>query len=200
MNTDQQALLDVWFGDPAPDHVIASRQSALWWRKDAGTDAMLARRFGALVEQAARGRLNHWSATPLGTLALVLLTDQLPRNLYRGQARAFATDDFARALTRQALLSGADRQLRPIHRVFLYMPLEHSESLADQDAAVQHFQALANHQPAATRDPFDNFVSFAEAHRDVIRRFGRFPHRNAALGRPNTPAERDYLATPGTGF
>lgn len=201
MHTDQQAVIDFWFdaGD-RPDHVIASRQAGLWWRHDPDNDARIGRRFGALVEQAARGRLNAWATTPSGVLALLLLTDQFRRNLYRGQAQAFAMDDLARGLTRQLLRVGGDRGLRPIHRVFVYLPLEHSESLADQDDAVALFTTLAASVPAEAGAAFAQYVDFARAHRDVIARYGRFPHRNAALGRINTPAERDYLATPGAGF
>lgn len=201
MSRAQQAILDFWFGDSAAtDAEIAERQSGLWWGKSAQVDARIRRDFGPLVEAAARGQLNHWSSTEPGLLALLLLTDQFRRNLYRDQAEAYALDELARGLTRQCLQRGGDRQLRPVQRVFVYLPLEHSESLMDQDMSVRVFSALVDQVPADQRAAFENFLGFARAHRDVIARYGRFPHRNAALGRADTAAERVYLADPDAGF
>ena len=196
-----QAILAFWFGDPAGDDAaIANRQGSLWWGKSAEVDASIRRRFGVLVEAAARGALNHWSGTDTGLLALLILTDQFRRNLYRNSAQAFALDDFARGLTRQCLRRGGDGRLRPIHRVFIYMPLEHSESLADQNDAVALYRQLVTSVPESQRDAFERFAGFAEAHREVIAAYGRFPHRNRVLGRENTAAERRYLARPDAGF
>ena len=201
MSQVQQAILDFWFGDAAAsDADIAQRQGDLWWGKSAAIDATIGRDFGPLVEAAASGQLNHWTSTEPGMLALLLLTDQFRRNLYRDQADAFALDELARGLTRQCLRRGGDRRLRPVQRVFVYLPLEHSESLVDQDASVRLFAALVDDVPADQQGPFEYFLKFAHAHRDVIARYGRFPHRNTALGRVSTAAERVYLADPNAGF
>mgnify|MGYP001949856778 CR=1 FL=1 len=144
--------------------------------------------------------MNAWAQTDQGLLALLILTDQFRRNLYRGSGESFAMDDFARGLCRQALRRGAERRLRPIHRVMLYLPLEHSESLSDQDDSVRCFQRLATEVPTEQHEVFEGYLDYARSHREVIAEFGRFPHRNTALGRPSTPAERIYLEQPGAGF
>ncbi len=163
-----------------------------WWDKDDAFDAEVTRRFGAVHAQAAAGKLADWERTPEGALALILCLDQFPRNMYRGTPRAFATDDKARAAAETAIGRGHDLTFEDIdHRLFYYLPLEHSERIEDQDRCV----ALVRE-----RCPGSNYVKFALAHRDVIRRFGRFPHRNAILGRRNTPEEEEYLAEPGAGF
>lgn len=169
----------------APADVVA------FWR-DAGPDRWFAKddafdqRFHALClplhEAAARGALDSWRATPEGALALVLLLDQFPRNCFRGTARMFATDAAARAVASEAIEAGHDRAVEPALRVFFYLPFEHSESLEDQERSV----ALMAPLDAQSR-------SFAEVHRDIIRRFGRFPHRNALLGRATTPEEQRFL-------
>lgn len=196
-----EAVLAFWFGDAAADDAaIANRQASLWWGKSSTADATIRREFGVLVEAAARGSLNHWAATDTGLLALMLLIDQFRRNLYRDSAEAFALDDVARGLTRQSLRRGGDQRLRPIHRVFVYLPLEHSESLADQEDAVALYRRLATGVPPEQRKPFDGFVDFALAHHELIAAYGRFPHRNRALGRVSSAAEQQYLARPGAGF
>ena len=151
--------------------------------------------FLALVDEAAAGRLDDWADRPEGLLALIVLLDQFPRNLFRNAPRAFATDAQALALAQQALAQGVDAQLMPVARAFIYLPFEHSEDLAMQDRAVALFSALAQHGEA-----FASYLDYAERHRDVIRRFGRFPHRNAILGRASTPEEIAFLARPGAGF
>jgi len=143
---------------------------------------------------ALDGHLDGWADGDPGLLALVLLLDQFTRNIHRGSAQAFAGDPAALALARHAVAAGRHQRLPLIHRVFLYLPLEHSEKLADQDRCVALFRALGEDSahPLVTE-----FTRYAKAHRDVIARFGRFPHRNAALGRPSTPAEQDWLASHG---
>jgi uncharacterized protein (DUF924 family) len=156
-------------------------------------DALMAERFGLAAEAAAAGRLDDWAATPSGRLALILLLDQLPRNLYRGTARAFATDAAARALTVEGIEIGHDRALHPLERVFFYLPLEHAESPADQERCVQLFEALQREAPPGFEEPFAGFTRFARWHRDIVARFGRFPHRNRLLGRADTTEETRYL-------
>ena len=143
--------------------------------------------------RAKQGALDDWADTPHGGLALLILLDQLSRNLHRGTAEAFAADAKARAIARDMIARGFDQALTPVERMFVYLPFQHSEDLADQDASVRLFEALR-----ATLD--DQTCDYALRHRDVIRRFGRFPHRNAALGRTNTPDEDAYLAEPDAGF
>lgn len=178
-------VLDFWFeGDPAV-------WRPHWFNRDDAFDARIRARFASLVVAARDDAYPDWPATIHGALALIIALDQFPRNLHRGSPLAFAGDGRARRIA-LANLDRAER-LTPVERVFLYLPFEHSESLADQDRAVALFETLRG-------GDLDRTIEFAERHRDVIRRFGRFPHRNRALGRLSTPAEAAYLAEPGAGF
>jgi uncharacterized protein (DUF924 family) len=181
-------VLAFWFG-PAPG---APRRE--WFRKDPAFDETIRQRFGALVDRALAGPLG-WGPAPADRLAEILVLDQFPRNLFRGQARAFAGDARARDLALDLIDGGAHLQLEPLQRAFAYLPLEHAEDLALQDRSVALFAALAHGQPALA-----DMLDYAQQHRDVIRRFGRFPHRNAAIGRADTAQEATYLARPGSGF
>lgn len=194
-----ESLHAFWFGGNADD-AAADRQSTLWWGKSAATDAEATARFLPLVQAAGAGTLDGWAGTPQGALALILLTDQLPRNIYRGSAAAFASDPIARATTVAGLEQGMDRLLVPIERVFFYLPLEHSESMTDQDRAVSLYTRLVGEVPAAQAERYQNFLTFARRHRRVIERFGRFPHRNAIIGRESTPEELSFLQEPGSSF
>lgn len=165
-----------------------------WFKRDPAFDDALRERFGAAVEAALDGGFDAQAVDPRAALALVIMLDQFPRNLFRLQARAFAGDARARALATRAVDAGRDQALAPIERCFLYLPFEHSELLADQERSVALHEAL----PETTWRA--EVVRYAEAHRDVILRFGRFPHRNQTLGRASTEAELAYLATPGSGF
>jgi uncharacterized protein (DUF924 family) len=187
---DATELLDEWFGDAR-----RSGSPAAWWfSSDQARDARLNARFGPLLHAAAAGELAGWSATPRGRLALILLLDQLPRNCFRGSAAAFATDGRALAETQHGLLRGDDRALDAWERMFFYMPMQHAEDAAVQEQAVDRYAALAIEAPPETRDAFAGVLEYARLHRDIVRRFGRFPHRNALLGRDSTPAEREWLA------
>jgi len=182
------AVLEFWFGSPPGP----SRTE--WFRKDAAFDARIRERFGALHAAASRRELDSWRAQPESMLALVVVLDQFSRNLFRGDPRAFAQDAYARECAREALARGDDRSLLPVQRQFLYLPLEHSEDLADQERSVELMRAL---------EPFEEtrgLTEWAEKHRVIIARFGRFPHRNAALGRASTAEEIAFLAQPGSGF
>jgi uncharacterized protein (DUF924 family) len=154
-----------------------------WFRHDADFDREITARFLAAHEAAAAGRLSDWEATPAGALALLLLLDQFPRNMFRGSGRAFATDPLARAVADRAIAHGFDESAPNAERVFFYLPFEHSENLADQERSL----ALSRRAGGGKAD------QFAEIHADIIRRFGRFPHRNAVLGRATTPAEQAFL-------
>ena len=153
-----------------------------WFEKDAAFDDDIRRRFLKVHEAAAAGKLTTWEANAEGALALLILLDQFPRNMFRGQARAFASDPLALAVASRAILNGFDGAF-PDLRGFFYLPFEHSESLADQEKGVAFYKAV---------DDADG-VKWAEIHADIIRRFGRFPHRNAVLGRVSTPEERKFL-------
>lgn len=192
-----------WFGataDADDEAAIIARQSALWWKKQPEVDAEIRRRFAPLVGRAAVGEFDDWLASPRGRLALVLLTDQFPRNIWRGQAAAFAFDVLALRWAKETVARGLDRDARPIERVFLYLPLEHSEDLVDQRAAVRLFDALAGEVAAEQRPAFAGYLDYARRHLEIIERFGRFPHRNAALGRETSAAEAEFLRQPGSGF
>lgn len=186
-------VLDFWFG--AKGSAEHGQLRKCWFEKNAAFDAEIRRRFLPLVDEAAAGRLDGWAAQPESLLALIVLLDQFPRNLFRDTARAFAADGKALALAQQAVAKGLDARLLPVQRAFVYLPFEHSEDMAMQDRAVALFAELAGQGEA-----FASYLDYAERHREVIRRFGRFPHRNAILGRASTPEEAAYLAQPGAGF
>ena len=192
-----------WFGataDEDDEPGIVARQSALWWKKQPEVDAEIRLRFAPLVARAAVGELDDWLASPRGRLAQILLTDQFPRNIWRGQAAAFAFDVLALRWAKETIARGLDRDARPIERVFLYLPLEHSEDLADQREAVRLFDALGGEVAAAARPAFAGYLDYARRHLEIIERFGRFPHRNAALGRETSAAEAEFLRQPGSAF
>ena len=193
MNASPDEILAFWF-QGARD---AFREA--WFRRDDAFDAAIRERFGALLEPARGTALDGWAATPPGALALCLVLDQFPRNIHRGSPLAFACDEKARAVARAAVLRDRfDLALTPTERVFLYLPFEHSEAMADQDLSVALFEGLRDAGPVHTA-PEKGTIAYAWAHWHVIRRFGRFPHRNAALGRESTPAERAWLEA-GGGF
>ncbi len=188
-----EEILAFWFGSPAEvDH---GKARPAWFRKDEAFDEEIRRRFLAEVEAALAGRRDDWAEAPGSALALLILLDQFPRNLFRNTARAFAGDGQALALARQVIGQGWDRDLLPVQRVFVYLPFEHSEALADQEYSITLFDALGEAHPVLAP-----FVDFAHRHREVIVRFGRFPHRNALLARSSSADETDYLAQPGSGF
>jgi uncharacterized protein (DUF924 family) len=180
-----ESVLLFWFADePGSKEMSLSR----WFFPTPEFDGLCTTRFLASYEDAAHGRLEDWRNDPRSCLALVLLLDQFPRNMFRGTARAFATDAKARELTRHAIASGFDLELPPIMRMFLYLPLEHSENLDDQLESVRLTSALVAENPDYTE-----FLEHAVQHLEVIRRFGRFPGRNNALGRDSTQEEMNFL-------
>ena len=200
MEDSLQAIVHFWFGDTADDALTAQRQSRLWWRKDTRTDQLITRRFAGLVQQACRGELESWLSSPGGRLACILLIDQFGRHIHRGSPAAFAHDKQAQAMTLAGLERGHDRELRPIERVFFYLPLEHSEELAHQQLSVSLISELVAGLDEATASVFASFEDYAARHRDIIERFGRFPHRNEVLGRQSTREELEFLTLPGSSF
>jgi uncharacterized protein (DUF924 family) len=155
----------------------------LWFKRDTAFDDEIRRRFLGPHETAAAGELSSWEQNANGALALLILLDQFPRNMFRGQARAFATDPLARAIAASALVRGFDALVPPAARRFFYLPFEHSEDLADQKRSLALYKALGDAED----------LKWAELHADIIRRFGRFPHRNAIFGRATTPEEQAFL-------
>lgn len=192
-SADAGRVLDFWFGTPGSPQY--GRARAEWFRKDPAFDQSVIERFGMLIERALRGELAAWAAEPPSALAQIILLDQLTRNAFRDTARAFAGD--RRALGAAVTMVGArqDITLIPVRRAFVYMPFEHAEGLATQDEAVRLFTRLVTFEPG-----LQDMLDYALMHREVIRRYGRFPHRNAALGRQSTSEELAYLSRPGSGF
>ncbi len=189
---DPAAILDFWFGPPGSES--RGRDRPQWFTRDAAFDTAIRARFAPLVEQALAGGLRQWEETSDGALALLILLDQFPRNLFRGQAKAFAGDAAARGVADRAIARGFDQGRPACERIFFYLPFEHSEEIADQDRSCALFGTLAGAERGAV------YIDFAERHRAVIRRFGRFPHRNAALGRAGTDAELAFLKEPDSSF
>ncbi len=181
-----ESILHFWFApEPGPE---AGTFLSRWFFPTPEFDRLCTTRFLTSYEDAAHGRLADWKNEPRSSLALVLLLDQFPRNMFRGTAQAFATDTKARELSRHAIESGFDRELSPLMRMFLYLPLEHSENLTDQLESVRLTCALAAENPGHTE-----ILEQAEQHLEIIRRFGRFPGRNDALGRQSTQEEMNFL-------
>ncbi|WP_035990337.1 DUF924 family protein [Leptolyngbya sp. KIOST-1] len=190
-----EEILRFWFGDPAEPNGEYGQQRQVWFKKDPAFDAAIRQRFLAEVERAMAGGLEGWRSQPRSCLALVLLLDQFPRNLFRGEAKSFGGDRAALATASYALENGYDQQVLPVERIFFYLPLEHSENLANQDRCVELVQVLH-----AAHPEFDSTLDYALRHREVIQRFGRFPHRNEVLGRETTPEEAEFLQQPGSRF
>ena len=200
MTSPSQELLNWWFGEGATATEVAGAKNSLWFGYKPEQDEEARERFGGLIERALAGELNEWAESPHGWLALVLLLDQLPRMIHRGTPKAFAGDERALQLVRDGMAHGGDVLLAPIQRVFIYLVLEHAENLSVQDQAVQQFEQLLGIADAGEQKLFADFLDFAERHRQVIARFGRFPHRNAMLGRSSSEAEQTFLAGPCSGF
>jgi uncharacterized protein (DUF924 family) len=188
---DASAVLQFWFDE---------RCRKFWFKREDFFDAEIRERFAGLVDEAAAGRLASWESCSEGALGLVILLDQFPRNLYRDSPRAYGADALARGVAARAIDRGFDRQSAWERRFFFYMPFEHSESAADQDRAVELFGALVEASPPQKRAEAGEAYEYARRHQEIIRRFGRFPHRNAILGRVSTPAESAFLQEPRSSF
>lgn len=185
-------VLVFWFGGPESPEF--GRPRRCWFEKSADFDALVRGRFLALHEAAAAGALASWSDRPLSALALITVLDQFSRNMFRGDARAFATDSLALTAARRMVAQGFDTVLSPVQRWFVYLPFEHAEDLAAQRDALRLFDRLRGDKASASA------IEYAMRHYAVIERFGRFPHRNAVLGRASTPDETVFLAHPGSSF
>jgi uncharacterized protein (DUF924 family) len=193
-------LLEYWFGDTTKDPSKIAGRMGFWFGSDPERDARIRDRWADLVTAAAEGKLDSWTRTPRGRLAVLLLMDQFRRNIFRGTPEAFRRDGRARYLMRDGVSRMMDIQLTPVERAFFYMPLQHSESLDDQELGVDRYLQVEREVASEHKPIFADFRKYAQRHRDIIARFGRFPHRNAILGRLDTPEEKAWLASGGETF
>jgi uncharacterized protein (DUF924 family) len=196
-----QAVLEFWFGDAlaaAPEELDAHFKR--WFASGEVLDEEIRARFGTWVQQAADGGLEDWRQTAEGTLALIILLDQFPRNIWRGQAQAFTYDPMALKLSHELIASGTDGALHFLQRGFAYLPHQHAEDLATQDAGVAAYEGLVADTDEAHKAKARGFLDSAREHREVVRQFGRFPHRNAILGREASPAEVEYIESGGENY
>jgi len=198
--TEQEKVLQFWFGGLKEGEQVPAERFDLWFGGAAATDRQIRDCFSTVVDRAGNGDFDSWSATPRGTLALLILLDQFPRNIFRGSSRAYAYDGKACDFCLRGLATGQQRELITVERAFFYLPLEHAEDMVLQRQSVAAFADLLRQAPGALKETCLGFFDYAERHRAIIERFGRFPHRNAALARPSTEAEKIFLREPGSSF
>jgi len=187
-----QGLLAFWFGEPQQGFADDAHRR-LWFAGGATFDRQCTELFGETIERIYTAQLDHWFDSARGTLAYILLCDQLTRNIYRDSAEAFRADPLALKAAQHGVRAGMDRELGFDERAFFYLPFEHSEDPLNQHTSVGLFTQLRDETPAGQRHLTGSYLQHAHQHRDTILRFGRFPYRNAALGRPNTAAETEFL-------
>lgn len=196
---EARQVRDFWFGKLPMTAEALNQRVHIWFPGDVPAetqrerDEALRKRFGNLVERAAKGELASWADSPRRCLSLIVVLDQFPRNIYRGTAQAFAYDDRALELTLSGMQSAADGALDVVERIFFYMPLQHCEARDVQDESVAAYRRLLTEAPQELREVFERSVDSAEQHRSIIAKFGRFPHRNEVLGRRSTPEEDAWL-------
>lgn len=186
-----QDVLDFWFSELRPEQ---------WFRGGEAVDQMIRERFSELLEQVHSGEHDDWADTPTGRLALILVLDQFPRNIYRGTPRSFSYDEKALGLAQEGLELRADETLGAHQRAFFYLPLEHSEEMEIQDRSLERFASLVLSVPADEREPLRGYLDYAWQHYAIIKKFGRYPHRNDILGRQARPEEIEFLKSPGSSF
>jgi uncharacterized protein (DUF924 family) len=212
---DALRVREFWFGKsltgPLPGQselasqaLVLNRRARLWFESNpqllGQQDELIRSQFQELVERAGRGELAGWADSPRRRLSLIILLDQFPRHIYRGTPQAFGFDTEALGLTLSGMQSAADGALNLMERLFFYMPLQHTEATEVQDESVSAFRRLVAESPPELRSTFEGALEWAENHRSLIRQFGRFPHRNAILGRESTPEEAAYLKKSGESF
>lgn len=200
MQRDIDAILSYWFGDLDELGMASARYRSRWFKKDPSFDAELTERFSGLYPRLEERRLDSWLGEARSLMAYVLLADQFSRNIFRNRAQMYAQDALAVSATKLALSKHWDETMPNAHRVFLYMPLMHSEILEDQQACVELFERMHEQLPEPIKAPVASNIKFAQMHRDIVERFGRFPHRNEVLGRESTAEELAFLQTPGSSF
>jgi uncharacterized protein (DUF924 family) len=199
-NDGVKQVLDFWFSATELDAPQIDSRMERWFGGGTQIDAQIREEFGELVRRSLAGRLEGWAETAEGRLALIIVLDQFCRNIYRGTSKAFVGDRRALKLCVEGSIRGDYKALSPVQRVFFFMPLQHSEALNVQEKSVRIFNALAEGVSDTLRETFLTFAQFAELHRDIVARFGRFPHRNRHLGRRNTAEEEQFLATEAPSF
>jgi uncharacterized protein (DUF924 family) len=200
MDNDPERVLSFWFGELDADGLAPPAVSKQWWTKDAAFDGRVRDAFLEDHRAIVGAQREHWLGDPRGRLAYIVVLDQFSRNMFRGTAQSFASDPQALRAAKGGVEAGADAPLAVAERTFMYMPFMHSESLADQDRCIELFTALRDAQTGRARDNAEYSLKFAGMHRDIVVRFGRFPHRNAILGRASTPEEVSFLEGPNSGF
>lgn len=201
MSGDIERVLDFWFGACGADGAIDPAKRKMWFGDGRKHDAEIREKFGALHERASRGELDReWCATPAGRLALIVVLDQFSRHVHRDTPAAYAQDPAAQHLALDGIRENVDRELIPAQRCFFYLPLEHAEDIELQRLCVRCFDGLARTVAPEWRKEYESYLDYAQRHRDIIDRFGRFPHRNAVLGRESTAAEKKFLKEPGSSF
>ena len=200
MQLSPEKILQFWFADTANDPARAAARNEFWFKSSSATDTLIREQFSPAIEAAARGELAAWADTPRSALALVLLLDQFPRNIWRGTARAFAHDPQALTAAQRAVAFEYLRQLMPVEQAFLLLPYQHSESIENQRESVRLSDEITMAAPPAWRPLMEYYSKFAKQHRDLIERFGRFPHRNRVLGRESRAEEEAYLRAGGMTF
>lgn len=193
-------VLSFWFKEQALSAPQIDRRMDTWFSEDPVFDHEIEKEFADDVDRACEGKLDHWAEEPEGRLALIILIDQFRRNIYRNTAKAFSKDRLALKLCVEGAMEKKDKGLSPIQKVFFYMPLQHAESRKVQAKALELYSRLAESVSPTYRETFETVAQFAELHKDIIDRFGRFPHRNKLLNRKNTPEEDEYLATDSPDF
>jgi uncharacterized protein (DUF924 family) len=199
--SEVETVLDFWLGACGADGALDPQKRRMWFGDGRKYDAEIGARFGALYGRAAGGGLEEmWAESPRGRLALIVLLDQFSRHIHRGSGSAFAHDPAAQRLAVDGIERGLDRDLIPAARSFFYLPLEHAEDLALQRLSVENFRSLCGEVAPAWRKDYESFLDYAQRHHDIIARFGRFPHRNDALGRESTEEEAEFLKQPGSSF
>ncbi len=201
-NKEIDKILDFWFGNLKENELPSKEYRKRWWIKDHENDKRIKDHFGYDLDLAIRGELDDWKTTPDGTLALILLFDQFTRNIYRNTEEAFSQDKNTIEICINGIKKGFDEALHPVQRTFYYMPLMHSEDMSMQEKSIECFSNLA--KEFATPESIAKMVSgsfeYAMKHYEIVKRFGRYPHRNAILGRESTPEEIEFLSEPGSSF
>lgn len=199
MNSEARKVLNFWFGE-VKDNVAVPQKSSNWYKKDPKFDLEIKTHFEPLVKKAATSKLDHWLESPKEVLAFVILLDQFCRNLHRNSPKAFEHDEIALDATKNALERNYHQELFLIERQFLYMPLMHSEEISDQKKCCELFRELVNQSEGELNSFFKNALQYADRHKEIIERFGRFPHRNEVLGRKSTKEETEFLKEPNSSF
>jgi uncharacterized protein (DUF924 family) len=195
-----ESVIDFWFGDLDEEGLASPTLSQRWWQKDSVFDELIRTRFAALRERLLAGECSPWLALPHGRLAAIIVLDQLSRNMYRDTPDMYAADPMTLRLVEEGLALGQDRELETDPRVFFYVPLMHQESLAAQNRCVELLESFLDTLTGRSRERVAQNLKFAIAHRDIVARFGRFPHRNTILSRESTPSELEFLRQPGSSF